>query len=37
FVNHQTITKIHKGITNPSDEQGIDYLPFQSLADYIRS
>ncbi|TXO08926.1 RES family NAD+ phosphorylase, partial [Staphylococcus aureus] len=27
----------HKGITNPSDEQGIDYLPFQYLADYIRS
>ncbi|MBR8886450.1 RES family NAD+ phosphorylase, partial [Staphylococcus aureus] len=26
-----------KGITNPSDEQGIDYLPFQYLADYIRS
>ncbi|WP_439959385.1 RES family NAD+ phosphorylase, partial [Staphylococcus aureus] len=23
--------------TNPSDEQGIDYLPFQYLADYIRS
>ncbi|HDJ3617287.1 TPA: RES family NAD+ phosphorylase [Staphylococcus aureus] len=37
FVNYQTLKKIHKGITNPSDEQGIDYLPFQYLADYIRS
>ncbi len=28
FVNHQTLKKIHKGITNPSDEQGIDYCHF---------
>lgn len=37
YVNYDVIKHIQSGISEPSSSQGQDYIPFQYIADYIKS
>ncbi|WP_114604246.1 RES family NAD+ phosphorylase [Staphylococcus sp. EZ-P03] len=37
YVNYDVIKQIQNGISEPSSSQGQDYIPFQYIADFIKS